>query len=89
MSYEELSKLEDVPHGVPRNILANLPLLLPEENPSILRETCGICLDSFLWNDCLLVLPCCHHFHVLCIQKWLMKNDQCPVCREDVCPPKR
>jgi hypothetical protein len=46
---------------------------------------CAICLrayhvdDEIYWSQ---NPKCCHHFHSLCIEMWLLRNDNCPLCRE-------
>ena len=42
---------------------------------------CSICLvDNPKYRN----LTCCcgHQFHKKCINRWLKKNDSCPICRE-------
>ena len=47
----------------------------------ITRE-CVICLDEFSDGDeCKVGSKCEHIFHKYCIDKWLPKNRQCPLCR--------
>ena len=44
------------------------------------NEECCICLDKDaiqVW----LALPCGHTFHNLCISRWVVTQDTCPVCR--------
>jgi len=46
--------------------------------------TCPVCLDDFDVGDELSwsrELKCRHVFHSECLLSWLMKNDECPVCR--------
>lgn len=46
--------------------------------------SCSICLDDFDVGDELSwsrQLRCQHVFHSDCLASWLMKNDECPVCR--------
>lgn len=51
------------------------------------REMCAICLEPFSAPQLLRDLPhCCHTFHVDCIDTWLRKKADCPVCRGTVAP---
>jgi Tfp pilus assembly protein PilX len=46
---------------------------------------CAVCLEAFLAGDRCRVLPGCGHaFHALCVDSWLRKSRQCPVCRAEV-----
>ncbi|XP_010025409.2 RING-H2 finger protein ATL39 [Eucalyptus grandis] len=46
---------------------------------------CAVCLSEFDEPDTLRLLPWCGHaFHVQCIDKWLAKHVECPVCRSTV-----
>ncbi|KAJ4843936.1 hypothetical protein Tsubulata_017580 [Turnera subulata] len=43
---------------------------------------CAICFDDFEDGDWCKVLPKCDHmYHETCIDKWLVKNMHCPLCR--------
>ena len=46
------------------------------------KEQCIICLDEFKINDGCLYLNCLHLFHARCIVEWLLKHDNCPICKE-------
>jgi len=48
------------------------------------RKSCCICLDDFKHNDSLRTLQCLHFFHRKCIDKWLLKNRTCPICKFDI-----
>ncbi|XP_004504651.1 E3 ubiquitin-protein ligase ATL76-like [Cicer arietinum] len=45
-------------------------------------SSCVICLTEFTNGEQIRFLPKCnHHFHVLCIDKWLLSHSSCPTCR--------
>jgi len=60
---------------------------LPEfviEDINKLEETnrkCMICLDEFISKEKVTALPCVHFFHPKCIQKWVEKKNECPICK--------
>ncbi|KAL8292647.1 hypothetical protein RQP46_001259 [Phenoliferia psychrophenolica] len=46
---------------------------------------CNVCLARFREGDLAVALPkCLHCFHAACIQSWLRRNRNCPICREEV-----
>ncbi|KAI3846378.1 hypothetical protein MKX03_016616 [Papaver bracteatum] len=45
---------------------------------------CSICLGKYADNEELKELPCAHFFHVDCVDKWLKKNDSCPLCKRGI-----
>ncbi|XP_033752078.1 E3 ubiquitin-protein ligase RNF6-like [Pecten maximus] len=47
-------------------------------------EDCLICMCEYDQGDRLKMLPCFHEFHSQCIDKWIMGNASCPVCRVEV-----
>jgi len=54
------------------------------EHPEI--STCSICLQNYEVGDDICWSPnetCKHAFHTECLSSWLMKHDNCPLCRED------
>ncbi|XP_041369031.1 RING-H2 finger protein ATL3-like [Gigantopelta aegis] len=52
-------------------------------------DNCGICITEFAAGDRKRVLKCKHFFHVDCIDQWLQKTALCPLCRNQVIPPRR
>jgi len=71
--------------GVSRDVLANIPTYTYTagmmDNESSL---CTICLAEYSLNDSLRALPCKHHFHTACIDRWLKDHDTCPLCVQPV-----
>jgi len=49
-----------------------------------LLNECSICIEQFQVNEKILTLPCSHIYHKSCLQKWLINNQNCPLCREDI-----
>ncbi|GMJ06188.1 hypothetical protein like AT4G11680 [Hibiscus trionum] len=45
---------------------------------------CCICLSAYDDGVELRELPCCHHFHCACIDKWLYINATCPLCKYNI-----
>ncbi|XP_078437403.1 RING/U-box superfamily protein [Wolffia australiana] len=48
-------------------------------------ETCPICLQDFEDGEAASRLPSCGHiYHSACVDKWLTKQNSCPICRGEV-----
>jgi hypothetical protein len=79
-SYENLKHLDTVhtPHQkpTPQKSRHNMPSTPPVSTE---YEECAICLDNIEQENA--TLSCKHHFHVRCIEKWLVEHKTCPVCR--------
>ncbi|KAM1416095.1 hypothetical protein ACFX2I_007676 [Malus domestica] len=45
---------------------------------------CCICLSCYDDGVELRQLPCAHHFHCSCINKWLFINTTCPLCKYNI-----
>lgn len=73
----------------PVQVVDNLPtkIFYKEKKKENEPEECVICLEDFVDEDELRVLPCKHEFHIPCIDGWLTKQKKfCPICKRDVCP---
>jgi len=59
-----------------------------KENREEQQEKCSICLEQLRKhrtpNGSVRCLPCCHVFHNRCIDRWLLHNSTCPMCRSDI-----
>ena len=66
-------------------ILKFLPVWEVRENKrSDNNNNCVVCLSEFQIGDIISALPCCHVFHTNCIENWLKKELNCPVCKFEV-----
>ena len=52
--------------------------------PNSEHKTCVICCENFIANDTIRRLDCLHIFHKNCIDKWLIENNHCPVCKYEI-----
>ncbi|CAG9533639.1 unnamed protein product [Cercopithifilaria johnstoni] len=48
------------------------------------QERCTVCLNDFETDEEVRALRCNHVFHIVCIDRWLVYNKKCPVCRLDL-----
>ena len=47
--------------------------------------SCAVCLESYVEGDVVKTVPrCAHAFHANCLDKWLSRRGQCPLCRVPV-----
>ncbi|KAI3894089.1 hypothetical protein MKX03_013286 [Papaver bracteatum] len=51
---------------------------------SLENAECCICLSAYDDGAELRELPCRHHFHCACIDKWLFINATCPLCKYNI-----
>ncbi|KAI3779106.1 hypothetical protein L2E82_08616 [Cichorium intybus] len=56
-----------------------------DESLSTSSDDCSICLEYFNELEICRVLPVCDEaFHARCVDKWLMKVPNCPICKTGV-----
>ncbi|KAE9606354.1 hypothetical protein Lal_00013645 [Lupinus albus] len=85
--YGEVSDINGIGgvKGMPQSCIQNLPF--QEYNSNKLfklysKISCSICLQDFEDGELVRILPKCGHlFHVECIDKWLIRQGSCPMCR--------
>eukprot|EP00475_Leptophrys_vorax_P038658 TRINITY_DN68645_c0_g1_i4.p1 TRINITY_DN68645_c0_g1~~TRINITY_DN68645_c0_g1_i4.p1 ORF type:complete len:329 (-),score=73.14 TRINITY_DN68645_c0_g1_i4:1086-2072(-) len=46
--------------------------------------SCRICLSDYEEGEVLRTMPCFHRFHEGCIDKWLQRDNKCPICKNAV-----
>jgi len=56
-----------------------------KKDDQIIGEQCFICMDNYKEKEFKRELPKCKHcFHKKCIDKWLKKKSNCPICRDNL-----
>jgi len=45
---------------------------------------CMVCMEGFANGDQLRTLPCLHRYHRQCIDEWLSRSPECPICKHDI-----
>ena len=48
---------------------------------AVLDGTCTVCMEKFADGDSVAALSCAHFFHQTCVESWLSRFDECPLCR--------
>jgi len=92
MTYEELlERYPNNPIPASSSAVAELPVYSHEpasagldsgtSGTSVDVQDCSVCLESFQKSEILKVLPCLHRFHADCIDNWLRRNGNCPICK--------
>ncbi|KAH8382654.1 hypothetical protein KR009_004651 [Drosophila setifemur] len=73
-------------HRLPKRGLRKLPLFAySKKNGNNKYDTCVICLEDFVEDEILRLLPCSHPYHTHCIDPWLTENRRvCPMCKRKV-----
>ncbi|KAL1544781.1 RING-H2 finger protein ATL66-like [Salvia divinorum] len=69
--------------GLDAATIASLPIVLHKDSMS--DGECCICLGIFADGDKVKLLPPCQHcFHSECVDKWLLTQSSCPLCRSSI-----
>lgn len=50
---------------------------------------CMVCMEEFVEGDTLRSLPCLHRYHQHCIDQWLARSAECPICKQNITAPQR
>jgi len=48
------------------------------------NSKCMVCMEQFEQGDNLRSLPCLHRYHARCIDEWLARSPECPICKRDI-----
>ncbi|KAM3127846.1 hypothetical protein pb186bvf_020036 [Paramecium bursaria] len=85
MTYEELQDLQEkigyVSRGFTQQDITNIVNKNRLQHES--DECCTICLEDGQ-NPIEIMLECRHVFHGPCIEEWLSREKQCPVCKKEI-----
>lgn len=82
-SYENIidsiiGRMPTLSRGVSMNTLNNATDIINLEEPTL----CSICRDTITSNSvCRKIKNCNHLFHIVCIDQWLERSVNCPLCR--------
>ncbi|XP_011097880.1 NEP1-interacting protein 1 [Sesamum indicum] len=89
-SLREMSDIFEVTtvRGLSQDTIEELPVYQfwnAQNNASCSEATCAICLQDLEDGESARLLPSCKHFfHLHCIDQWLTRQGNCPICRKDV-----
>ena len=70
--------------------LEALPTMMYTAEPGVEADTCALCLEAYVTNDCLRHLPCTHAYHKDCIDAWFVRRPfvpTCPLCKDNPLKP--
>ncbi|CAI8610072.1 unnamed protein product [Vicia faba] len=85
--YDEIHDLQSLvaSRGLSGDSLSKLPHHMIMKDMKAEDTLCAICLQDMEVGEVARSLPHCYHtFHLICVDKWLVKNDSCPICRQNV-----
>uniref|UniRef100_A0A915PXR1 RING-type domain-containing protein n=1 Tax=Setaria digitata TaxID=48799 RepID=A0A915PXR1_9BILA len=74
------------PKGMTKNEIDQLKSFRITDPALLMEKVCVICQCDFEKRELVRMLPCAHHFHLKCIDKWLKGNRTCPICRQNAAP---
>ncbi|XP_058104838.1 E3 ubiquitin-protein ligase At1g12760-like [Magnolia sinica] len=78
---EKLGEISGPSGGIMTECRTEMPI---EHVLSAEDAECCICLSAYEDGVELRELPCTHHFHCACIDKWLYINATCPLCKYNI-----
>ncbi|ESR53802.1 E3 ubiquitin-protein ligase [Citrus sinensis] len=81
----DTEKLSDDGQGSQGGIMTECGTETPNEHVLSNEDAeCCICLSAYDDGVELRELPCGHHFHCACVDKWLYINATCPLCKYNI-----
>ena len=86
-TFSDLSGFISGERGLDKRTIQSLPAVTYEEkafkNVDSESKKCTICLDHYEDGNEVKYLWCLHRFHTNCVDQWLDKHSNCPVCKKD------
>jgi hypothetical protein len=46
-------------------------------------DECSLCMEPIVHGQVVRRLPCAHDYHLVCIDRWLHRSRNCPLCRRN------
>ncbi|KAJ3682520.1 hypothetical protein LUZ60_015093 [Juncus effusus] len=75
------------PQGLKPSLICSIPVVKFSKSCTS-NILCTICLNEFQVEEKLRLLPnCSHAFHIDCVDTWLQRNTNCPLCRVYISNP--
>lgn len=73
-------------NGLDEALIKSIAMFKYKRGEALVEGTdCSVCLSEFVEDERLRLLPkCSHAFHVQCIDTWLRRHSNCPLCRASV-----
>lgn len=65
----------NAPPPAKKEVLDHLPKIKVTEEMVLSNEDCAVCKEELVIDEELVKLPCNHHYHELCVRKWLESHD--------------
>lgn len=62
--------------SLPKTCYADIKLTTLGSN----HTACAVCCSEYQDRDVCRILPCGHHFHQRCVDRWLQRSTRCPLC---------
>lgn len=86
ITLRQLAEFMDLPQGATQQLIEQCTASHNYQPPTKAvpegeEDKCAVCLSEFERDEHVRTLPCSHLFHVECIDRWLVFNKKCPVCR--------
>lgn len=92
---DEASRSQEASNAIPGNVSSThgapdrglTARTFGDFRQAVNNGTCCVCLEEgYSDSDKIVVLPCAHFFHEVCIRAWLAQHSSCPGCRRRIYP---